>query len=152
VAVYAIPIGSNRFRMSGGISDNCRQKNEETPEPPTAARGLRILVVDDDECYNTCISEMIIEMGHAVAGVAYNGIEAIEIYSRNSKDIDVVLMDVMMPGKNGILAADDIRRIDPAVKIVLMSGYPENKNLISHLERVSFLAKPFRREEILPVL
>jgi len=113
------------------------------------AHARRFLVVDDDEDFINDLVELIRKMGHVVVGKAQDGAQAMEVFSRDMENIDIVLMDIMMPQKNGIAAAGDIRRIAPSMKIILMSGNTKNEDLVSELKGVGFLKKPFNSEAIL---
>jgi two-component system chemotaxis response regulator CheY len=113
------------------------------------AHARRFLVVDDDEDFINDLVELIRKMGHVVVGKAQDGAQAMEVFSRDMENIDIVLMDIMMPQKNGIAAAGDIRRIAPSMKIILMSGNTKNEGLVSELKGVGFLKKPFNSEAIL---
>lgn len=108
----------------------------------------RFLVVDDDTAMIEFVVNLLRSMGHETVGRAYDGEKAVELFERQQERIDVVLMDVMLPRRNGISAASEMRRISSAVKIVLMSGDRKNGELVSELDNVDFMEKPFKYEEI----
>lgn len=113
---------------------------------------MRFLVVDDDEDFVEYVLEMILSTGHFVTGTAINGVQALEMFYKYREDIDIVLMDIMMPRKNGLSTAREMRRVNPDVKIVLMSGDQKNKDLTSDLKDVDFLKKPLSRDAIMSLL
>jgi len=67
---------------------------------------------------------------------------------RKPNRYDAVLMDVVMPRRNGVSTAGEIMRLDPAVKIVFMGSDPTNRELVSWVENICFDDKPFFREQI----
>jgi DNA-binding NarL/FixJ family response regulator len=79
----------------------------------------KILIVDDHMSARTTIRELLDWHGFQVWGEAKDGKEAIEKVVELKPDI--VLMDINMPGLNGVKAAQEIRRISPATKIVFLT-------------------------------
>lgn len=78
-----------------------------------------ILIVDDDQQIRKLLVRLLEKEGHQV-GVASNGIEAVKQYSGNQ--VDLVITDIVMPEKEGIETIMDLKRIDPQVKIIAISG------------------------------
>jgi DNA-binding response OmpR family regulator len=109
---------------------------------------LRFLVVDDDIEFNDTVAELVIRLGHKVAGRAFDGESALRIFAGDPGSVDVVVMDVVMPLKNGILAAEKMLRIKPGARILLMSGDWTNKSLVPDIGNIKFLHKPFGIEEM----
>jgi two-component system, NtrC family, response regulator HydG len=83
-------------------------------------KALRILVVDDDEDNAHSLGELFEIEGH-VPLVVHSGEEAISAYKHES--FDLAFMDVMMPGLNGVESFLQIRRMRPAAKVFMMTGY-----------------------------
>jgi two-component system response regulator HydG len=81
---------------------------------------LRILVVDDNRDNADSLAELFALEGHE-ARVAYSGEEAIAAYQQ--ADFDLAFMDVMMPGKNGVESFLEIKRMRPAARVYMMTGY-----------------------------
>lgn len=84
------------------------------------AQSLDILVVDDNQDLAESLADVLEMSGHDVS-LAYSGEEAIEIYSK--REFDHVLMDVKMPGINGVESFLEMRKIKPDARVVLMTGY-----------------------------
>jgi DNA-binding NarL/FixJ family response regulator len=83
-------------------------------------RPLRVLIADDDARFRRALTEILAAVGHLeLAGVARDGTEAIRMFSELAPDI--VLMDVVMPGCDGIKATREIRAIDPEARIVALT-------------------------------
>ena len=80
----------------------------------------KILIVDDEESIRLPMKNIIKKMGYDVY-LAVNGEDALEQYQKNNPDL--VLMDLKMPGMDGVETFFKIRQADANAKIVLMSGY-----------------------------
>ena len=75
---------------------------------------------------------------------AVDGDDAIRVHRERKERIDLIILDVVMPGKNGKEALDEITRIDPVVKAIFVSGYTGDIVIDKgiHSESVDFLQKP----------
>jgi DNA-binding NarL/FixJ family response regulator len=83
---------------------------------------IRVLVCDDVETMLIALRAVLDQQdGIEVVGEARNGIEAIELATRLQPD--VVLLDLTMPGKNGLEALPDVRRAAPEARVVILSGH-----------------------------
>nr|MEE4267881.1 response regulator [Candidatus Krumholzibacteria bacterium] len=76
---------------------------------------------------------------------AEDGLQAVEIYRRRGQDILLTMMDLTMPGLDGKEATEAIRMIDPAARVILVSGYSREDSAIVHAVPGldGFLQKPF---------
>ncbi|MEN6422581.1 MAG: response regulator, partial [Smithella sp.] len=82
---------------------------------------------------------------------AESGEEAVEIYRGNPVGIDLVIMDMIMPGLGGGAAIDAIRAENPAARIILSSGYSlsgEAQNILNRGGIISFIQKPFELADL----
>ncbi len=84
----------------------------------------KILLVDDDDSIRLVYEEEFKEEGYMVI-CAENGAEALARYQ--SEKPDLVILDIQMPGMNGIEVLRQMKTIDPSIPIVLSSAYPEFK-------------------------
>ncbi len=110
----------------------------------------RILVVDDDSIVRDSVSLRLISLGYAVE-TASNGPEALDVLGGNAQ-IDLVFSDVVMPGgMSGEELAEEVHRRQPAVKILLTSGFPGGPERDGKAN-VPTLAKPYRTRELAEVL
>ena len=113
----------------------------------------RILLVEDDEAVRDLLRKTLVSAGYDVEE-APNGVVAVAAYRRQA--CDVVITDLVMPEKDGLEAIMELRRLDPAVKIIAMSGggrslgpgqlYLESARLFGALRT---LAKPFTAQALL---
>ena len=82
--------------------------------------------------------------------VTQSGQEAIDIYTRQKDEIDLVIQDMVMPGMNGADIFQALKKINPKVKVILASGYVMNKQIAAVMEQGcrAFMPKPFRLEDL----
>lgn len=116
---------------------------EESNELPCGTE--TILIVDDQETIWDFLIEALQELGYSVL-LAENGIDAVEIYKSNPKEVDLVLLDMIMPKQGGHQTFFKIKAIDPNAKILLSSGYvseDEVKDLLNQ-GACGFIPKPHR--------
>lgn len=103
-----------------------------------------VLLVDDEEMV-TEVGEAILErLGYEVLP-AHSGAEALEIYQSNRERIDIVILDMIMPGMGGSETFDKLREISPDIKVLLASGYSVDGQAEEILRRGcdGFIQKPF---------
>lgn len=79
-----------------------------------------IMVVDDSPFASKRIKDIVEDNGYEVIGYAKDGEEAIELYKELKPDI--VILDIIMPGLNGLETAEILKKQDPAVKILMLSS------------------------------
>ncbi len=113
--------------------------------PATVQKGQEtVLLVDDEEMIIDVGRGMLGELGYTVMA-ALSGPEALEVYRQNPGRIDIVIMDMIMPGLGGGETFDRLKRINPNVKVLLSSGYSINGQASKIMERGcdGFIQKPF---------
>jgi DNA-binding NtrC family response regulator len=108
-----------------------------------------ILIVDDQETIWDFLIEALQRLGYSVL-LAENGIDAVEIYKNNPKQIDLILLDMIMPKQGGHSTFFQLKAIDPDVKVILSSGYvsPSEVNDLLDKGACGFLPKPHRIKEM----
>jgi two-component system cell cycle sensor histidine kinase/response regulator CckA len=108
-----------------------------------------VLLVDDEDVILEVGQELLETMGYRVL-IARNGKEAIDIYRKNWNDIDIVLLDMVMPHMGGAKAYEWMKEINPNVKVILSSGYSMEGQATEILNRGcdSFIQKPFTMREL----
>jgi len=124
-------------------------KNDETARD-SILRGIEtVLLVDDEDKILDVERELLSSLGYTVF-VATNGTRAIELYKTNSDKIDIVVLDMIMPGMGGGEIYDALRKIKPDVKVLLCSGYSEAGQASEILQRgcTGFIQKPFNASEL----
>jgi PAS domain S-box-containing protein len=122
---------------------------EEEPAVEVKRGQETILVVDDEEMIADVTRDMLEGLGYSVLS-AGGGAEAIEVYTANRDMVDLVILDMIMPGMSGGDTFDRLKSIDPGVRVVLSSGYSIDGDAKAIMDRgvISFLQKPFRLDEL----
>jgi PAS domain S-box-containing protein len=108
-----------------------------------------VLLVDDEDMIVDVGEEMLKEMGYKVL-VARGGKEAVEIYAKRKEEIDLVILDMIMPDMGGGEAYDRMKEKNPKVRVILSSGYSIDGQAAEILERGcdAFIQKPFNIKEM----
>lgn len=103
-----------------------------------------VLLVDDDEMILEIGSRLLERMGYQVVTAA-RGPQAIQFYRAHASEIDLVILDLAMPEMDGEAAYDELKRIDPDIRVIVASGYPINGKAASILKKggKDFIQKPF---------
>ena len=104
-----------------------------------------VLIVDDDHSIIDVGSEMLGIMGHK-SFTASSGEEGIKIYRKEKNNIDIIILDMTMPGMSGGETFDAIKEINAEVKIILSSGFSNDGQAKEILDRGcnGFIQKPFK--------
>ena len=108
-----------------------------------------ILLVDDEDMIIDVGKDMLKEMGYKVL-VARSGEEAVEVYRKHKDNIDLVIVDMIMPRMGAGEVYDKIKEINANVKVLLSSGYSVDSQAKEILERGcnAFIQKPFDMEKL----
>jgi two-component system cell cycle sensor histidine kinase/response regulator CckA len=103
-----------------------------------------ILLVDDEELILEVGTKMLQYLGYNVLG-AGDGQQALDIFKKNKNNLDLVILDMNMPGMDGAAVYDKLKKIQADVRILIASGYFENNRIRKILENGStgFIQKPF---------
>lgn len=123
-------------------------KADATPDAPrdAPARPLSgtILIADDEETVRTMVGKVLRQNGATVL-LAADGAQVLELYHRHRDSIDVILLDLTMPGLTGEQILLQLRQLKATQKIVIMSGYGEDETMrqCAGLGVTGFVGKPF---------
>jgi len=111
----------------------------------------RVLVVDDELNMRTTLADILADDGYDVT-TAESGERAVKLFRR--RPFDAVVMDVRMPGIDGIEACRRIRQIQPDAQVIMMSAYSVEQLVEDSLREgiVAFLRKPLDAEQLLQLL
>jgi signal transduction histidine kinase/CheY-like chemotaxis protein len=123
--------------------------------PPRLGTGIAtVLLVEDQDLVRQTVEKAIASAGHRVIS-ASSGDEAIAIFQQRHQDIDIIVTDVVMPGKiNGPQFVRLSRKINATIPVLYMSGYPHEANVHGNGVRPGdiSLIKPIRRSDLLSAL
>jgi len=116
---------------------------EPRREPSRGEKGT-VLVVDDEGSIRELTKQILQTYGFRVL-TAENGAEALTLYKAHRQEIRLFITDMAMPFMSGEATIRAIQRIDPAIRIIAMSGYFEGSNYpqLTNSENLVFLNKPF---------
>ena len=108
-----------------------------------------VLLIDDEEMILDIGSKMVESLGYNVI-IAAGGRQGIQIYEKGRGDIDLVILDMIMPDYSGKETFDDLRRINPEVCVLLSSGYSLNGQAKEIMQSgcKGFIQKPFTMLEL----
>ena len=119
------------------------------PEPSREDGVLRgagtILLVDDEDGVRMVAARMLEQLGYHVL-LAPSGSQALEIYPQEQDRIDLVILDMLMPGMGGVETFQKLKEVDPKVRVLLSSGYSldgEAQQVMAAGAR-GFIQKPYR--------
>ncbi len=118
-----------------------------------ASASASVLIVDDEPDVRGLLQDLFSSHGMSVS-TAKSGREAVEIYREHGSEIDVVLMDMIMPEMDGRETFWILKAINPAARIVLFSGYSADDGVKSLLEAgaKAFIRKPCPSSELLATI
>jgi signal transduction histidine kinase len=119
--------------------------------PAVGINGLRVLAVDDEPQVLSIIENLLTHHGCHVL-TADKGSEAMEIINRHKDDLDLVILDIQMPGMSGDEVYRKLKVLNPGIRVLISSGYEEytalqNIELDARCDR--FIKKPFSMVELL---
>jgi two-component system, cell cycle sensor histidine kinase and response regulator CckA len=122
-----------------------KDAHRQTPLEGGLIKGsATILIVDDEEIIIDVCQDMLKGLGYRVI-IAKGGLEAVEAITNMGNDIDMVILDLIMPGMDGGTTFDRIREIKPGVPVLLSSGYAINGQAHKIMSRGcnGFIQKPY---------
>ena len=150
--VDSAPGQGTRFEIFLPQSAAAPQLPSEDEPAAKYSRGKgTVLLVEDEEAVRELAGEFLRSSGyHVITGK--DGLDALEKAEQEARAIDVLVTDVKMPRMRGTELAQRLKRAQPRIKIVYMSGYLEHDSEEGFIENSAHLQKPFSRETLLKKL
>jgi len=110
---------------------------------------IQILVIDDEQIMREGCSRILSKDGWAVI-CAENGTKGLEEIKDQSEKIDVILLDLMMPGMSGMEVLDHVRAIDPNLLVIVITGYATVESAVEAMKKgaYDFIPKPFTPDQL----
>ncbi len=110
---------------------------------------IKVLIVEDEKQIRTIISKYLSKYNIRCVE-AENGLKGVELFNKNKDNIDLILMDVMMPEMDGVAATKEIRKVSD-VPIIMLTAKSEDEDEIDGLESGAsdYITKPFNLEILL---
>jgi nitrogen-specific signal transduction histidine kinase len=151
IKVYSEPGQGTAFKIYLPLFEESAFLERKT-EAPDAVKGGNetVLVAEDDVSLNELIKIVLESFGYSVI-TAENGEDAITKFMKNRDSIPLVILDVIMPKKNGKEVSEVLRKVSPNVKILFLSGYTVDiiKNEYLAESDFAFIHKPIRPQDLL---
>ncbi len=108
----------------------------------------KILIVDDARVMRMILRVMFEKAGHEIVGDATSGVEAVQMYSELNPDL--VTMDIQMTNGDGLTSLEQIMRLDPEARVIIVSAlHGEKKSQARNLGAAGYLDKPFQADDLL---
>jgi len=109
--------------------------------------GARVLLVDDEKDFVEVLAERLQNRGFDVRQ-AFNGEDAIDLL--NQQEADVVILDVLMPGKDGVQTLSEIKQLKPLTEVIMLTGYGTIETAIQGMKfgAYDYLMKPTETEDL----
>lgn len=113
----------------------------------------QILVIDDEVIIRDLLSDVLVEHNYDII-LAEDGFKGIEEYKKNQSTIELIILDIIMPGMTGKEVFEKIREINDKAKIIITSGYSKQKITESLIANGAngFLPKPFNIDKLLGII
>ncbi|HPL63135.1 MAG TPA: PAS domain S-box protein [Syntrophales bacterium] len=148
IAVESLKGRGSTFSMYLPATGEKVQTGMQTEEVSISGQGT-ILLVDDEAAVLEVERGMLESLGYTVK-CAKNGMEAIRLYREAGREIDLIMMDVIMPGLGGIEVLKEIRKMKPGARAMLASGYSVDSEIsgLIRAEAAAFIQKPFSISEL----
>ncbi len=123
VRVYSDMGMGTTFQAYLPMAHDWEKSSQETPCKTSEGGSETILVAEDNRELLEVIQLTLSSWGYTVIATK-NGEEAIEKFRECAENIDLLLLDIIMPKKSGIEVLDETRSLRPDIKVLFMSGYP----------------------------
>ena len=114
-------------------------------------RKSKVMVVDDDESVRDSLRKLLDGEGYQVI-LAANGLEAVETFRREQNQIDLVLVDLNMPMKNGWVTLNDLLEANPFLPVFVLTGLSHQSELAIAAGVSALVEKPIDVSELLQLI
>ena len=144
----SIPGKGTTFFIYLPASDQPIEIDTSTEEGVSLGSETILIVDDEDQVLNAC-GAMLNQLGYNTI-LANNGKEAVEIFQKENADIDLIILDMIMPEMDGLTAYEHFKEINANVKVILASGYSITDNVkeIVATGFAEFIQKPFTLSQV----
>jgi two-component system, cell cycle sensor histidine kinase and response regulator CckA len=154
INVYSEPGKGSRFSIYFPVADAAAiEESSTTTFDELAGKGELVIVVDDEEYIRDVTKATLEKFGYRVLTAA-DGTEGLALFAQHGAETAAVIADVAMPYMDGPSMVRAMRKMDPNLKMIMMSGLmnENQRNEIETLGITSVLAKPFTAENLLEEL
>lgn len=143
INVTSDPGKGSEFKVYLPMCNMDVEEEREVPLPKPAAGTETVLVAEDNASVREMVSKILTDHGYKVIE-AVDGEDAVNKFKENKDQIELLLLDVVMPGKDGKKAYDEITRMAPGIKALFLSGYTNdivNRKIVQEKD-LEFIHKP----------
>ena len=112
-----------------------------------------ILIIDDEDMLRLPIASMLRRKGYSILETR-DGATGVDVFKAQAAEIDIVLLDLTLPGMSGKEVLADLRKIRPGIKVVLSTAYGRDRAFrdITEPESVYYLRKPYKIDDLTALL
>jgi CheY-like chemotaxis protein len=144
IDVDSKPGEGTTFMVYLPIGDGEAKTADKVPEIALRGEQERILFAEDNRALREATEEVLQKLGYKVL-VVKDGLEAVHLFEQNLASVDLLLLDVVMPGLNGPEAFTQMSRLRPEIPVIFTTGYATEINLIGTPSQVqpAILQKPY---------
>ncbi len=143
INVHSEPGGGTRFKIYLPLIDAKIESTTSKFEKRTSGGTETVLLAEDDPAVNRFHRTLLEVAGYTVI-TAVDGRDALDKFEQNQDAVKLLILDVIMPKLNGKNVLDMIRKVQPAIKAIFMSGYSADMLSVEGIcrEKTTFLLKP----------
>lgn len=136
--------------LPGATCVEPRNRNLSMEPELLQGNGETILMADDEVAILDVAEELLVESGYRVIK-ARSGEEVLDVYRREGPSVDLVILDLGMPGMGGEKCLEQLKQLNPKVKVVVASGYSSHRiaKKPKDFGAAAFLCKPYRLQGLL---
>jgi CheY-like chemotaxis protein len=150
IRVYSELGKGSVFKLMFPISTDITTVTDKACSYRTTKASVTVLVADDEEIIRGFLVEILEAMGFNVLS-SENGHDALEIYRAGWPNIDLVILDLVMPKLNGTDALGEMKKVNPGVKAIITTGFSKEHELVQE-GIVGYLQKPYKVDELSQVV
>ncbi|HSR35589.1 MAG TPA: response regulator, partial [Desulfurivibrionaceae bacterium] len=153
IKVYSEAGQGTTIKILFPISTKDRESLAPEKADVATQRHATILLADDDETVRAVGKDMLTRLGHTVF-TAVDGRDCLDIYAKERDTIDCIILDLTMPRLTGEEAFRELRRLNPAVRVIISSGYNEEEihHRFAGKGLAGFIQKPYTLATLTGVL
>ena len=150
ITLSSKPGEGTTFTIYLPFADDSGAASRETAAAADPEPGIEtILVAEDDPSVRNLVDMVLTKHGYKVI-LAENGQEGVERFAAHRDEVELILMDIIMPGKNGIEAFAEIKKLQPEARVLFTSGYTSDFIQSRGMEEgVELIMKPVQPVELL---
>jgi CheY-like chemotaxis protein len=144
IHVSSVPGEGSSFRILFPACDGAAEQLVERAEPPLRGGTETILIAEDEEPLRTLAAQLLSELGYTVL-IASDGEEALKIYKDPGVQIDLMLLDIVMPRMSGRQVYEAIRKLGSNTPAIFISGYAPEGTRVSFGDELGapLIQKPY---------